>query len=134
MKTTFIIKINSHTCNEYIFKKIKVSKMQTLSRPESSGCDTFWTEDKKQYNLDYLQLNDSMTFFDWPPSFITNSWSKVKILIENKTTVSAVIKFNKFCKTFTFHIKTSSVPWLGILFLKSNNGDDPIWYIVSTYL
>ena len=64
MKTTFIIKINSHTCNEYIFKKIKVSKMQTLSRPESSGCDTFWTEDKKQYNLDYLQLNDSMTFFD----------------------------------------------------------------------
>ena len=35
MKTTFIIKINSHTCNEYILKKIKVSKMQTLSRPES---------------------------------------------------------------------------------------------------
>ena len=25
--------------------------MQRVSRPERSGCDTFWTTDKKQLNL-----------------------------------------------------------------------------------
>ena len=30
--------------------------MQTVSRPERSGCDTFWTIDKKQFNLDFNSL------------------------------------------------------------------------------
>ena len=36
--------------------------MQTVSRPERSVYDTFWTTDKKQFNLDYWQLNNYMTF------------------------------------------------------------------------
>ena len=50
MKATLIIEINSHLCNEYV---IKVCEMQTVSSPECLGCDTFWTEDKKQFNLDH---------------------------------------------------------------------------------
>ena len=53
MKTTLIIEINSHPCNE-CHKKLQASrfvKMQTVSRLEHSGCNTFWTEDKKQFNL-----------------------------------------------------------------------------------
>ena len=51
---------------------------------------------------------------------------KVNILVENKTTVSAIINFSKFCKTFTIHIKTSSMLWLWVLFLGSNNDKDLI--------
>ena len=32
---------------------IKVCEMQPVPCPERSGCDTFWTTDKKQFNLDY---------------------------------------------------------------------------------
>ena len=37
----------------YKITHIKVSEMQTVSRPERPGCDIFWTTDKKQFNLDY---------------------------------------------------------------------------------
>ena len=32
---------------------IKLCEMPTVSRPQHSRCDTFWTGYKKQYNLDY---------------------------------------------------------------------------------
>ena len=32
---------------------IKACEMQTVSHVECSRCDTFWAEDKKQFNLDY---------------------------------------------------------------------------------
>ena len=51
---------------------------------------------------------------------------KVNILVENETAVSAIINFKEFHKTFTFYSKTSSMPWLWVLFLGSNNDDDPI--------
>ena len=55
MKAKFIIKMNSHPCNEISEKmtNIKVCEMHTVSRPERSGCDRFCTGNKKQYNLDY---------------------------------------------------------------------------------
>ena len=34
-------------------RTIKACEMQTVSRPERSRCDTFWTGDKKQFNPDY---------------------------------------------------------------------------------
>ena len=55
MNTTLIIEINSHTWNKHTIKitSIKVCKMQTVSRPKCSGCETFWATDKKQFNPDY---------------------------------------------------------------------------------
>ena len=43
MKTTLIIEVNSHPCNEYVIKNysIKVCEMQTVSRPERFGCAHF---------------------------------------------------------------------------------------------
>ena len=45
-----------HSLHEYIKKIIsmEVCEMQTVSYLECSGCDTFWIEDKKQFNLNYL--------------------------------------------------------------------------------
>ena len=55
MKTTLIIEINSHPYNEYVIQttSIEVCEMQTVLCPECPRCNTFWTEDKKQFNLDY---------------------------------------------------------------------------------
>ena len=55
VRTTFIIEINSYPCKSISQKitSIKVCEMRTVSRPERSECDTFWTTDKKQFNLDY---------------------------------------------------------------------------------
>ena len=50
MVATLITEINSHPYNENT--NIKVCEMQTVSCLERSGCDTFWTADKKQFNLD----------------------------------------------------------------------------------
>ena len=54
-------------------ENIKVCEMLTVPRPKSSGCDRFWTGDKKQYNLDYYQLNDSMTVL-WLTSKLHNKF------------------------------------------------------------
>ena len=67
-----------------------------------------------------------MTFL-WLTSKLHNKFGqKVNILVENKTTVTAITNFNKFRETLTFHIKTSSIPWLWVLLFQSNNDDDPI--------
>ena len=45
-------------------KKLQASRFVQCRQSclERSGCDTFWTGDKKQFNLGYLLINDSMTF------------------------------------------------------------------------
>ena len=50
----------------------------------------------------------------------------MNILVENKVSVESKVSSTNSVITSTFHIKTNSLPWLWVLFLGSNNDDDPI--------
>ena len=108
--------------------------MQTVSRPERSGCDTFWTTDKKQFNLDYQQLYDFMKFL-WLNSKLHNKlrvkksifWLRMKLQSVQLSILTNSLK--------PFHSSAKLVQCHGCKYISLGaTMMIQLWYTVSTYL
>ena len=108
--------------------------MQTVSRPERSVYDTFWTTDKKQFNLDYWQLNNYMTFL-WLTSKVHNKFMVKKLIFWLRMKLQSVqlsISKNSI-KLLHSTVKLVQCHDSEYYFLEATMMMIQFWYIVSTY-